>query len=122
MKRPLEKAERSHIGVSQLRSFLEQLLQRRYLESVPTIVPLLEKEYRNADVKLKAVKEELDDLNNSNLKACPLVLLLSAPVSQANPVVIFRIITFKANVLGSQYRIHTWFDLKFRQLVRPLNI
>jgi len=69
MKRGLDKGERSHVGVSQLRSFLEHLLQRRYLESVPAIVPVLEKEFRNADVRLKAVREELDDLNNSNLKA-----------------------------------------------------
>jgi hypothetical protein len=47
MKRPLEEAELSHCGVSQLRRFLEQLLQQRYLESVPAIVPLLEQEFRN---------------------------------------------------------------------------
>lgn len=46
----LSKEERSHIGVGQLRRFLEQLLQRRYLDNVPLIVPLLEKEQRNAQV------------------------------------------------------------------------
>jgi hypothetical protein len=38
------------MGVSQLRLFLEQLLQRRYLDNVPYIVPLLEKESRSAQV------------------------------------------------------------------------
>ena len=39
--RRLERAERARIGVGQLRRFLEHLLQRRYLENVPTIVPVL---------------------------------------------------------------------------------
>jgi hypothetical protein len=47
LKRALEDPERQHCGVSQLREFLEGLLQRRYLESVPLIVPLLEQEFRN---------------------------------------------------------------------------
>ena len=34
----------------------------RYLENVPAIVPLLEKEYRNAAQRLTATQEELKDL------------------------------------------------------------
>lgn len=66
--RRLEKAERSRIGVTQLRRFLEQLLQRRYLENVPAIVPLLEKEFRNAAKRLEDTQEELNDLNPQKLK------------------------------------------------------
>ena len=47
----LDKGERGHLGVGQLRRFLEQLLQRRYLDSVPAIVPLLERETRNVQVR-----------------------------------------------------------------------
>ena len=36
---------------------------RRYLENVPAIVPLLEKEYRNAAKRLEDTQEELNDLN-----------------------------------------------------------
>ena len=43
--RPLDSSERARCGVSRLRKFLEELLQRRYLENVPSIVPLLEKEH-----------------------------------------------------------------------------
>ena len=46
----LDKTERSHLGVGQLRHFLEQLLQKRYLDNVPMIVPLLEKESRSVQV------------------------------------------------------------------------
>ena len=35
----------------------------RYLENVPAIVPLLEKEYRNAAARLEATQEELNDLH-----------------------------------------------------------
>ncbi|KAK9814730.1 hypothetical protein WJX72_010634 [[Myrmecia] bisecta] len=66
--RKLEKVERSRIGVGQLRRFLEQLLQRRYLENVPSIVPLLEKEYRNAAARLESTQEELNDLHPDKLK------------------------------------------------------
>jgi hypothetical protein len=48
LQRPLDESEASHSGISQLRSFLERLLQRQYLESVPSILPLLEKEVRTA--------------------------------------------------------------------------
>ena len=41
--RRLHSSERSRVGVSQLRHFLERLLQQRYLENVPTIVPVLER-------------------------------------------------------------------------------
>ena len=66
--RRLERAERARIGVGQLRRFLEQLLQRRYLENVPAIVPLLEKEYRNASRKLEETQVELNDLHPEKLK------------------------------------------------------
>lgn len=48
LKRALSEAERGALGVSRLRAYLERLLQRRYLESVPLIVPLLEQEFRTA--------------------------------------------------------------------------
>jgi hypothetical protein len=35
----------------------------RYLENVPSIVPLLEKEYRNAAKRLEDTQEELNDLH-----------------------------------------------------------
>uniref|UniRef100_A0A2P2JNH1 Dynamin-type G domain-containing protein n=1 Tax=Rhizophora mucronata TaxID=61149 RepID=A0A2P2JNH1_RHIMU len=57
--RPLSKEERSRIGVSKLRSFLEELLQRRYMDSVPLIIPLLEKEYRSTTRKLNDINKEL---------------------------------------------------------------
>ena len=39
------------------------LMHRRYLENVPAIVPLLEKEYRNAAARLESTQEELNDLH-----------------------------------------------------------
>ena len=66
--RRLERAERARIGVGQLRRFLEHLLQRRYLENVPTIVPVLEKEYRNAARRLEETQVELNDLHPEKLK------------------------------------------------------
>lgn len=38
-------------------------MYHRYLENVPAIVPLLEKEYRNAAARLEATQEELNDLH-----------------------------------------------------------
>lgn len=35
----------------------------RYLENVPAIVPLLEKEYRNAARRLEDTQDELNDLH-----------------------------------------------------------
>jgi len=66
--RRLDRGERARIGVTQLRRFLEQLLQRRYLENVPAIVPLLEREYRCAARRLEATQEELNDLHPDKLK------------------------------------------------------
>ena len=66
--RRLDRGERARIGVTQLRRFLEQLLQRRYLENVPTIVPLLEKEYRLAAARLEDTQDELNDLHPDRLK------------------------------------------------------
>ncbi|GAB4820130.1 hypothetical protein N2152v2_007176 [Parachlorella kessleri] len=68
LQRRLDKAERARIGVGQLRRFLEQLLQRRYLENVPTIVPVLEKEYRNASRRLEETQSELSDMHPEKLK------------------------------------------------------
>jgi len=68
MSRKLEPTERRRLGVSQLRRFLEHLLQRRYLENVPTIVPVLEKEYRNASERLVTVASELGNLQPDKLK------------------------------------------------------
>jgi len=68
MGRRLERAERARIGVGQLRRFLEHLLQRRYLENVPTIVPVLEREYRNASRRLEETQSELNDLEPDKLK------------------------------------------------------
>uniref|UniRef100_A0A2P2JNG1 Dynamin-like protein ARC5 n=2 Tax=Rhizophora mucronata TaxID=61149 RepID=A0A2P2JNG1_RHIMU len=66
--RPLSKEERSRIGVSKLRSFLEELLQRRYMDSVPLIIPLLEKEYRSTTRKLNDINKELSNLDEVKLK------------------------------------------------------
>jgi hypothetical protein len=68
MGRRLDRAERARIGVGQLRRFLEHLLQRRYLENVPTIVPVLEREYRNASRRLEETQAELLDLEAEKLK------------------------------------------------------
>ena len=42
----------------------------RYLENVPAIVPLLEKEYRNAAKRLEDTQEELNDLNPEKYVPC----------------------------------------------------
>ncbi|KAL2930183.1 Dynamin-like protein ARC5 [Bienertia sinuspersici] len=66
--RPLSKEERSRIGISSLRLFLEELLQKRYINSVPLIIPLLEKEHRNATRSMNEINEESSMLNELNLK------------------------------------------------------
>ncbi|XP_031260484.1 LOW QUALITY PROTEIN: dynamin-like protein ARC5, partial [Pistacia vera] len=66
--RPLSKQERSRIGVSKLRLFLEELLQRRYMDSVPSIIPLLEKEYCSTTRKLSEMSKELSTLDEVKLK------------------------------------------------------
>ncbi|KAJ6817239.1 dynamin-like protein ARC5 isoform X1 [Iris pallida] len=66
--RSLSKEERSRIGVSSLRLFLEGLLQKRYMESVPLIIPLLEKEYRSTTRKLREISQELSNLDEIKLK------------------------------------------------------
>lgn len=45
-----------------------QVLQRRYLDNVPSIVPLLEREYRHAAARLEATRAELGDLQHDKLK------------------------------------------------------
>ncbi|CAI9781780.1 unnamed protein product [Fraxinus pennsylvanica] len=66
--RSLSKQERSRIGVSSLRLFLEELLQKRYMDSVPMIIPLLEKEYRSTMRKLIEINQELSNLDVIKLK------------------------------------------------------
>ncbi|XP_074280685.1 dynamin-like protein ARC5 [Silene latifolia] len=66
--RQLSKKERSRIGISSLRLFLEELLQKRYIDSVPLIIPLLEKEHRSATKNLNEINEELSMLSELNLK------------------------------------------------------
>ncbi|KNA16200.1 hypothetical protein SOVF_091230 [Spinacia oleracea] len=66
--RPLSKQERSRIGISSLRLFLEELLQKRYINSVPLIIPLLEKEHRNTTRNLNEIDEEFSMLNELKLK------------------------------------------------------
>ncbi|KAK9167314.1 hypothetical protein Scep_002505 [Stephania cephalantha] len=66
--RPLSKEERSRIGVSSLRTFLEELLQKRYMDSVPSIIPLLEKEHRSTTRKLSDLNQELSNLDEVKLK------------------------------------------------------
>ncbi|CAN6476158.1 unnamed protein product [Victoria cruziana] len=66
--RPLSKDEKSKIGVSSLRMFLEELLQRRYMDSVPLIIPLLEKEYRSTTRKLHEINQELNNMDEVKLK------------------------------------------------------
>ncbi|XP_016462972.1 dynamin-like protein ARC5 isoform X2 [Nicotiana tabacum] len=66
--RALSKHERSRIGVSSLRLFLEELLLKRYMDSVPSIIPLLEKEYRSSTRKLSELDQQLSSLNEAKLK------------------------------------------------------
>lgn len=66
--RSLTREEKNRIGVSNLRLFLEELLQNRYIESVPSIIPLLEKEHRAASWKLRKVTQEISDLDEAKLK------------------------------------------------------
>ncbi|KAJ4966790.1 hypothetical protein NE237_018639 [Protea cynaroides] len=66
--RSLSKEERSRIGVSSLRLFLEELLLKRYMDNVPSIVPLLEKEYRSTTRKLKEINQELSNVDEVKLK------------------------------------------------------
>ncbi|KAL2537068.1 Dynamin-like protein ARC5 [Forsythia ovata] len=66
--RSLSKQERSRIGISSLRLFLEELLQKRYMDSVPMIIPLLEKEYRSTTRKLSEINQELSTLDEVKLK------------------------------------------------------
>ena len=64
----LGRQESSRIGVQQLRRFLEALLQRRYLDSIPVIVPLLDREARSVSGRLDAAKKELAGLAIDKLK------------------------------------------------------
>lgn len=66
--RALNKEERSRVGVRRLRWFLEHLLQQRYMESVPNIMPLLDREYKSVEAKLSFTVSELSDLDGPKLK------------------------------------------------------
>ncbi|PQM38999.1 dynamin-like protein ARC5 [Prunus yedoensis var. nudiflora] len=66
--RSLSIQERSRIGVSKLSVFLEELLQKRYMDNVPLIIPLLEKEYRSATRKMNEINQELSTLDELKLK------------------------------------------------------
>lgn len=66
--RSLSKHERSRIGVSRLRIFLEELLHKRYIDSVPLVIPLLEKAYRSTTKKLNEINQELSTLDEVKLK------------------------------------------------------
>ncbi|KAJ9561312.1 hypothetical protein OSB04_006472 [Centaurea solstitialis] len=66
--RSLSTQERSRIGVSSLKLFLEELLQKRYMDSVPLIIPLLEKEYRSTTRMLNDINQELSTLDEVKLK------------------------------------------------------
>ncbi|CAL4896661.1 unnamed protein product [Urochloa decumbens] len=66
--RSLTTEEKERIGVGNLRLFLEELLRNRYIESVPLIIPLLEKEHRNATKKLREISQEISDLDEAKLK------------------------------------------------------
>ncbi|EFJ48795.1 dynamin-related GTPase [Volvox carteri f. nagariensis] len=64
----LGRRQRDHVGVGALRRFLEQLLQKRYLDAVPVIVPLLEHEQRATQQRLEVVRRDLLGLNPEQLK------------------------------------------------------
>ncbi|KAF8057143.1 ARC5 [Scenedesmus sp. PABB004] len=66
--RKLDSVELCRLGVHQLRRFLEALLQRRYLDNVPAIVPLLDREHRVAEQRLTASRKELDQLATDKLR------------------------------------------------------
>ncbi|KAM7252078.1 hypothetical protein ACFE04_023961 [Oxalis oulophora] len=66
--RSLTKQERNRIGVSKLKSFLEELLQRRYMDSVPLIVPLLEQQFNSSTRKLNEINKELSTVDEVKLK------------------------------------------------------
>ncbi|KAJ8755009.1 hypothetical protein K2173_015521 [Erythroxylum novogranatense] len=66
--RPLSEQERSRIGVSKLRSFLEELLHKRYMDNVPLVIPLLEKECRCTTRKLNEINKELSNVDETKLK------------------------------------------------------
>lgn len=64
----LDSHELSRLGVHQLRRFLEALLQQKYLECIPAIVPLLDREHRTAEQRLAASRKELEQLATDKLK------------------------------------------------------
>lgn len=65
---PLSREECSRVGISRLRWFLEELLQRRYLDSVPNIIPTLNKELRTITNKLQQTTQDLGELNETRLR------------------------------------------------------
>jgi hypothetical protein len=58
----------TRIGLSKLRTFLEQRVDECYRRNVRKIIPMLQAEYVAADRRLKAVEKELDALSIDRLK------------------------------------------------------
>ena len=59
----------SRIGLSNLRTFLEQRVDECYRRNVQKIIPMLHNEYVSGEARLKAIEKELDALSIDRLKA-----------------------------------------------------
>ncbi|ERM97732.1 dynamin-like protein ARC5 [Amborella trichopoda] len=66
--RPLSRDERCRIGLSSLRLFLEEVLRKRYMDSVPLVIPQLEKEHRSTTRKLSEINQDLSNVDEVKLK------------------------------------------------------
>jgi GTPase SAR1 family protein len=62
-------ATMSRIGLSRLRSFLEQRVDECYRRNVAKIIPMLQAEYLGAEKRLQACEKELEALSVERLKA-----------------------------------------------------
>jgi hypothetical protein len=82
LQRSLDEGEARHCGVSRLRSFLEGVLRARYLDSVPHILPLLDKEYRTV-VRARAAPACSERPFPAALHACAHVPCLPVPPAVA---------------------------------------
>lgn len=65
--RRLERAERHHVGVSQLRRWLERLLCERYSARLPAMVALLDRRQRDSAERLAQLQRSLRDLHPDKL-------------------------------------------------------
>lgn len=128
--RALSKQERSRIGVSKLRLFLEELLQKRflyirfcfyvclviffmlygwalnndparYINNVPLIIPLLEKEYRSVTRKLSDINQELRYVLKLNTISVVLDL---------HSITVIYLPFITCFILFSHYTQHTWWS------------